>query len=94
MPIGEVRAELDDWFARDGRADFVTLSGSGEPTLHSRFGEVLRHARAAGGIPVALLTNGSLLTDPEVRLAAAAADLVKITFSSWDQASFVKLHRP
>ena len=93
VPLREVLAELDDWFERDGRADFVTLSGSGEPTLHPGFGDVIRHAGTASVVPVALLTNGSLLWDPEVRRGAAAADLVKVTFSSWDQSSYERIHR-
>ena len=42
VPIEAVLAELDKWLKTDGKADYITLSGSGEPTLHSRFGEVLK----------------------------------------------------
>ena len=41
VPLDLVLAELEDWQRTAGDADFITLSGSGEPTLHSRFGEVL-----------------------------------------------------
>lgn len=70
------------------------LSGSGEPTLHSRFGEIIKYARAASSIPVALLTNGSTLGIPEVRAAAAKADVVKISHSAGDEASFKYINRP
>jgi len=40
VPIDAVLAELDAWFGTDGKADYITLSGAGEPTLHSQFGEV------------------------------------------------------
>ncbi len=81
VPLKQVFDELDDWKKNDGVADILTLAGSGEPTLHSGFGEVIEHARSLG-LPVALLTNGSLLHLPEVRKAAAGADIVKVSLSA------------
>ncbi len=43
VPTDSVLAELGEWLERDGQADYITLSGSGEPTLHSGFGKVLEH---------------------------------------------------
>jgi len=93
VPMGEVRAEWERWLAEGVGADYVTLSGSGEPTLHSRFGEVLDWAHAAG-FRAALLSNGSMLGDPAVRRDAARADVAKVTVSAWDEASFARMHRP
>jgi len=90
----EVIAEIKEWLKADGKADYVTLSGSGEPTLHTRFGEVLEFIRANSEIPAALLTNGTLLDLPEVREAAALADVVKVSLSAWDQASYGWVNRP
>ena len=45
VPIEAVLAELDKWLKTEGKADYITLAGSGEPTLHSRFGEVLHFIR-------------------------------------------------
>ena len=94
VPVDEVTAELDDWYRSDGRADVVTLAGSGEPTLHTRFGDVLRYARSRSSIPVLLMTNSSLLHLPEVRAEAAAASAVKASLSAWDQESFERVNRP
>ena len=94
VPTAEVLAEFDRWVAGGNGADYVTLSGSGEPTMHSGFGDVLRYVKAAGSFKTALLTNGSLLWIPEVRCEAAAADVVKVTLSAWDEASFARIHRP
>ncbi len=94
VPTAEVLAEFDRWSAAGGVADVVTLSGSGEPTMHLAFGEVLRHVKAAGGRRTALLSNGSLMWQPEVRRDAAEADVVKVTLSAWDEASFARIHRP
>ncbi len=89
-----VIAEIEDWLETDGKADYITLSGSGEPTLHSRFGEVLKFVRANSSIPAVVLTNGTLLHLPEVREAARLADVVKVSLSAWDEASYGWVNRP
>jgi wyosine [tRNA(Phe)-imidazoG37] synthetase (radical SAM superfamily) len=94
VPMQHVLAELDQWLARGGMADHVTLAGSGEPTLHTRFGDVFRWVRDKTDMASVLLTNGSLLYLPEVRAGAALADKVKVTMSAWDEASFRAIHRP
>lgn len=93
VPTEEVLEEFARWRAQGGKADFATLSGSGEPTLHSRFGEVLDAAKAAG-YRTAVLSNGTMLWDEEVRREAGKADVVKVTVSSWDEESFRRMHRP
>jgi wyosine [tRNA(Phe)-imidazoG37] synthetase (radical SAM superfamily) len=85
--------EIDLWLQDDGIADYITLSGSGEPTLHQDFGQVL-DVVANQPIPSVLLTNGSTLYIPEVRRAAARADIVKISLSAWDQRSLEWINRP
>ena len=93
VPLDMVLAEIEEWLVNDGRADYITLSGSGEPTLHSSFGKVLEHLHGVK-IPSVLLTNGTLLTLPEVRDAAVHADIVKVSLSAWDQRSFESINRP
>lgn len=93
-PMQDVLAELERWTAADGQADHITLAGSGEPTLHTRFGDVFRWVKKYTDMASVLLTNGSLLHLPEVRADAALADKVKVTLSAWDEASFQQLHRP
>lgn len=94
VPTEAVLAELKDWLKTGGKADYITLSGSGEPTLHSRFGEVLEFIRANSAIPAVLLTNATLLYLPEVRAAASHADVVKVSLSAWDQVSYGWVNRP
>jgi wyosine [tRNA(Phe)-imidazoG37] synthetase (radical SAM superfamily) len=94
VPVAQVEQELAQWLEGGGKADYVTLAGSGEPTLHSRFGEVLRFVREHAGIPTALLSNGTLFTLPEVRAAALAAHVVKLSLSAWDPPSFERINRP
>jgi len=94
VPVEAVRRELEAWWRADGSADVVTLAGSGEPTLHTGFGEVLRAIRQVTGKPSILLSNGSLFHLPEVRRDAREADVVKVTLSAWDEPSFRRVHRP
>ncbi len=94
VPMQDVLAELERWYDADGRADHITLAGSGEPTLHVHFGDVFRWVKGRTDIKSVLLTNGTLLHNHEVRLEAALADKVKVTLSAWDEASFQQIHRP
>ncbi len=94
VPVTSVIHELGDWLSHNGSADFITLAGSGEPTLHARFGEVVEFARKNSDIPTALLTNGTLFHLPEVREAAACANVVKVTLNSWNQLLFDHINRP
>ncbi|MBW1861375.1 MAG: radical SAM protein [Deltaproteobacteria bacterium] len=94
VPTDGVLAELGEWIKRDGRADYITLSGSGEPTLHSRFGEVLEFICSKSTIPAVLLTNATMLYLQEVRDAASLANVVKVSLSAWDEASYGWVNRP
>jgi wyosine [tRNA(Phe)-imidazoG37] synthetase (radical SAM superfamily)/lysophospholipase L1-like esterase len=94
VPAAEVLAELDHWLKAGVPADFITLAGSGEPTLNTEFGKVLRAIKAKTAIRTALLTNGTLLGDPQVQSDAAAADVVKVSLSAWDQESLARVNRP
>jgi wyosine [tRNA(Phe)-imidazoG37] synthetase (radical SAM superfamily) len=94
VPLEAVLAELGAWIKENGKADYITLSGSGEPTLHSGFGEVLQFIRSHSSIPPVLLTNGTLLHLPEVQEAASHAHIVKVSLSVWDPASFGWMNRP
>jgi len=94
VPVDEVIIELAEWLKTDGKADHITLSGSGEPTLNSRFHEVIRFVRENSAIKTVLLTNGSLLNIPEVRSGASLAHIVKVSLSAWDQRSYGWVNRP
>ena len=93
-PIKDILDELRQWLASEAPADFITAAGSGEPTLHLHFCEILRFARDEARCRSLLLSNGALFTLPEVRRDAALADVVKLSLHSWDQASFERITRP
>lgn len=93
-PIEDVLGELRQWLTRGEPLDYITASGSGEPTLHLHFGDLFRFVRAETSFRSLLLSNGSLFTLPEVRREAALADVVKVSLNAWDQASFEQIVRP
>lgn len=74
--------------------DYVTFSGSGEPTLNPRLGETVEKIRKFTQTPIALITNSSLLTRPDVFDAAASCDLVLPTLDAGDQNTFIGINRP
>ena len=98
-PTSEIIAEFDDFFAgldkdSPGWPDFVTLTSSGEPTLHTGIGEVIRYVKRQLDIPVAVLTNGALMVDPQVRIDLLAADVVVPSLDAARPATLVAINRP
>jgi len=90
----EVIDELARWLKEDGQADYITFSGLGEPTLNSGLREMVVAANKMTDIPVAILTNGSLLWDPEVRAAGCAADLIMPSLDAATPRAFARVNRP
>lgn len=90
-----VTAELEDFFSKNPDPDYITFSGSGEPTLNSRFGDVLQFVKKLKpNIKLAVLTNGTLLWMPEVRKEMLDADLVLPSFDANLNADFHKINIP
>jgi wyosine [tRNA(Phe)-imidazoG37] synthetase (radical SAM superfamily) len=92
VPLDAVVAEVQRKLA--ARPDYITLSGSGEPTLFSRIEELIDRIKAITDIPVALLTNGSLLWQEDVRRQVARADLVIPSLDAGGEQSFRLVNRP
>jgi len=94
VPYDEVIAELSDYLKNNPHPDYITFSGSGEPTLNSRFGDILHFIKQHTSIPVAVLTNGTLLSDPQVRKELMESDLVLPSLDAAIEHSFRKINRP
>jgi len=94
VPAEAVVAEVLAKLASGARPDYVTLSGSGEPTLNIAFGEVLRRLKQEAQVPLALITNGTLFRHPDVRRDASAADVVLPSLDAGTEEVFRKLNRP
>ncbi len=86
--VSEVKSGLST------RPDYITLSGSGEPTLFSRLGDLIDRIKGMTNVPIALLTNGSLLWQPEVRREVQDVDLLIPSLDAGDEAMFRRVNRP
>lgn len=89
-----VRAALECIDRAPTRPDYVTFIGQGEPSLASNVGEIHDDLKAQWNGKTALLTNGSLLWDPEVRESSLAFDIVLPTVSVCSEEMFRRIHRP
>jgi wyosine [tRNA(Phe)-imidazoG37] synthetase (radical SAM superfamily) len=75
-------------------ADYITFSGVGEPTLAVNLGEAITLARSVLGLPVAVLTNSSLMTEEDVRHDLSLADVVVAKIDAPDEETFRQVNRP
>ena len=94
VSIKAVLSELEQKINEGLEADFITISGSGEPTLHSQLGKLIDGIRIITGIPVAVITNGTLLSDPAVREDCCKADVVLPSLDAGDPETFKKMNHP
>jgi len=93
-PVDTILAEVREKLKRGPRPNHITLAGSGEPTLHLGLDEIVDGIKGISAVPVAVLTNGTLLTDPAVRRACAAADVVLPSLDAGDEDTFQAVNRP
>ena len=90
--ITEIKTLLNDTEAVKN-IDYFTITATGEPTLHTGIGEVIRFIKNNTGKPVAVLTNGSLLHLKEVRDDLMAADLIIPSLDAALPESYRKINR-
>lgn len=93
FPIEEIITAVNSALIKS-KVDYLTLSGSGEPTLNRDIGKLISILKKRFQIPVAVITNSSLLSSPVVREALYQADLVIPTLACADEKTFRRIHRP
>ena len=92
--IREVVSQVREALGSGRRMDHITFSGSGEPTLNKNLGRVIRGIKKLTSIPVAVLTNGTLLTRKDVRTDLMAADIVVPSLDAATAPLFRAVNRP
>lgn len=92
VPMKEVVLQVREKLST--KPDYITLSGSGEPTLHARLEELIREIKSMTDVPVAVITNGSLLWLPEVQRALLDADLIVPSLDAESEDIFKYVNRP
>ncbi|MGQ9618983.1 MAG: radical SAM protein [Candidatus Aminicenantia bacterium] len=93
VPAEEVIKELKEYLKNNNSIDFVTITGSGEPTLHSRIGYIIEEIKKITLIPVAVLTNSSILYLKKVREAISKADVILPSLNAVSEKAFRTINR-
>ena len=95
VPRQELLTEVKQTLAAlgPGEVDWVTFVGSGEPTLHASLGWMIRQVKKITDLPVAVITNGSLLHLPEVREELYVADAVLPTLDAGNARLYKLINR-
>lgn len=95
VPTDEVINELNKYLKSRPPLDFITFSGSGEPTLHSCIGNILDFLKQNyPQYKVAVLTNGTLFHRRELRNEVKNADLIMPSLDAASENVFKKINRP
>ncbi len=95
IPYAKIVEELRHFFSNNPDPDFITFSGSGEPTLNSRIGDVVVFIKQnKPDIPIAVLTNGTLLYDSAVRAELQGVDVVLPSLDAVSADIFAEINRP
>ena len=94
VPVKEVLEEVKTFLLEGSSSiDYLSLSGSGEPTLHSKIRSIIKGIKEITSIPVAVITNGSLLCEREVREDLLQADVVLPSLDAVSPEIFMKINR-
>lgn len=94
VPVDEILIQLREKLRTGPTPDYVSLAGSGEPTLHARIGKLIAGIKRLTRIPVAVLTNGLLLSMRDIQDALMEADLVLPSLDAGDADLFRLVNRP
>jgi len=95
VPVIEIIEEVARFLKEETSSiDYLSLSGSGEPTLHSKIRSVIEGIKGMTSIPIAVITNGSLLYLEEVRQDLLYADVVLPSLDAVSSDAFLKINRP
>lgn len=92
--IRELKVYLDENTQEAKTLDYITLSGMGEPTLNIKIGSLIAEIKKISRIPLAVITNASLLGDALVRSQIIGVDLIVPSLDAVSQKVFEKIDRP
>jgi len=95
VPFQDVKTELTHYFAHHPQPDYITFSGSGEPTLNSRIGDVLTFIKEQPKkYATAILSNGTLFYQKNIRDQVLEADVIIPSLDAVTPEAFLKINRP
>ncbi|MDI6604919.1 MAG: radical SAM protein [Thermoanaerobacteraceae bacterium] len=94
VSVSDLLNELKSVLSKNDSIDYITFAGSGEPTLNSDLGKMIKKIKEISSIPIAVITNSLKMTDEDVRKELSAADLIVPSLDSAVQDTFERLNRP
>lgn len=94
FPVQDILDEFIHYQKNLPKLDVVSVVGEGEPTLYSRLGELIAELKKLTTVPVAVITNGSLLADKKVQEDLMQADIVLPSMDACNEKTFRKINRP
>ncbi|MBN1913959.1 MAG: radical SAM protein [Candidatus Omnitrophica bacterium] len=98
LPVEEIFDELQSWLSDYPRQaeelSYITLCGAGEPVLNSGISRLIQKIKKTSRIPLAVITNASLLNAPFLREEILGADLIVPTLCAATEKVFQRINRP
>jgi len=94
FPVDDIIAELKDYIDSKPLYDIITIVGEGEPTLYSDLGQLIKKIKEITDAPVAVITNGALLSETMVQKELMSADFVLPSVDASSEEMFKKINRP
>ena len=95
FPKNQIISEIKEGIKQnEGKFDYITFVGSGEPTLYKDLRDLIVNAKKFSSKPICIITNGSLLHDKDVIDALLMADVILPSLDAGDEKSFVRINRP
>jgi wyosine [tRNA(Phe)-imidazoG37] synthetase (radical SAM superfamily) len=94
FPLQNILDEVDEFLSTGVSFDVITIVGEGEPTLYKELGSLIGEIKCRTQKPVAVITNGALLAEHEVRQELLEADILLPTLDAVSEEMFRKINRP
>jgi len=96
LKLSKFKEDLGEIISKNPKINYITISGSGEPTLHKGLDKVIAAIRGVtqNKYPVAVITNSSLLYKDEVRNELRKADLIVPSLDAATEKTFSRINRP
>jgi wyosine [tRNA(Phe)-imidazoG37] synthetase (radical SAM superfamily) len=94
VEVDEIINELKNTLSLNQKIEYITFSGSGEPTLNIGIGKMIKRIKSITNIPVVVLTNSSLLFYDDVRKDLLNADVIVPSLDAGTEKTFKKINRP
>ena len=91
--LQDVRRKVDEAKGRKGRIDYLSFVPDGEPTLELNLGRQISILKQVG-IPIAVLTNASMIWQEAVREDLLGADLVSLKVDALSEDLWRRIDRP